>query len=58
METLYTVKEVAQLLNMAEITIRQWMGRGQLKFIKLGTKAVRIPKSEIDRITDVQKLLQ
>jgi len=58
METLYTVKEVAQLLNMAEITIRQWMGRGQLKYIKLGTKAVRIPKSEIDRITDTRALLQ
>jgi excisionase family DNA binding protein len=50
METYYTVKEVAKILGMAEITIRQWMGRGQLKFTKFGTKAVRISKTEVERI--------
>jgi excisionase family DNA binding protein len=50
MEKIYTVKEVAEILNMAEITIRQWMGRGQLNFIRIGTKAVRITQSELDRI--------
>lgn len=50
METLYTVKQFAEMLNMAEITIRQWMGNGKLNFVRIGSKSVRIPHSELNRI--------
>lgn len=52
MEKLYTVKEVADILKLKEITIRQWMSRGQLQFIKIGGgRTVRITQQEIDRMT-------
>jgi excisionase family DNA binding protein len=50
MEKYYTVKEISTILNMAEITIRQWMGNGKLQFIRIGNKSVRIPESELQRI--------
>lgn len=48
-EKLYTVKEVASILNMAEITIRQWLGNGKIKAIRIG-RTVRIPESEIKKL--------
>lgn len=50
MERLYTVKEISIILNLAEITIRQWMGNGKIRFLKVGGKSVRIPQSELNRI--------
>lgn len=50
MERYYTVKEISSILNLAEITIRQWMGNGKLNFVRIGNKSVRIPESELNRI--------
>jgi excisionase family DNA binding protein len=50
MERYYTVKEISSILNLAEITIRQWMGNGKLNFVRIGGKSVRIPESELNRI--------
>ena len=49
-ERYYTVKEISSILNLAEITIRQWMGNGKLNFVRIGGKSVRIPESELNRI--------
>jgi len=46
MEKHYTVKEVSELLGMAEITIRQWIQKGRLKSVKLGS-ARRIKESDL-----------
>jgi len=46
---LYTVKEVATMLSMAEVTIRQWIQHEKIKSVKIGNSR-RIPKEEIDRI--------
>ena len=49
MEEYYTVKEVSQLLKLAEITIRQRIHAEKIKSIKIGNSR-RIPKSEIERL--------
>lgn len=49
MEKMLTVKEVAKILSMAEVTIRQWIQHNQIKSIKVGN-ARRIPTSEVERI--------
>ena len=50
MNTQYrTVKEVAGTLGLAQITIRTWLGKNKISYVKLG-RSVRIPQSEVDRI--------
>ena len=51
MEKQYTVKEVAEILSMAEITIRQWIQHGKIKSNKIGNSR-RIPESELKRILE------
>ena len=49
METLYTVKEVAKMLGVADITVRKWIEQDKIKSVKVvGSR--RISQSEIDRI--------
>lgn len=45
----YTVKEVANMLSLAEITIRKWMQDGKINYVKIG-EASRIPIEEIKKI--------
>jgi DNA binding domain, excisionase family len=50
MEELYTVKEVARKLKVAESTINRWVAEGKLKALKLseGRKgAVRFREEDI-----------
>ncbi len=49
MEKLYSVKEVANLLSMAEVTVRQWIQHGKLKSVKIGNSR-RISETEVKRI--------
>jgi len=49
MDKMYTVKEVANLLGMAEVTIRQWIQYEKIKSIKIGSLR-RIPSTEVERI--------
>lgn len=42
----YTIKEVADLMNVHENTIRNWMKSGKLKSYKFD-KAVRISKDDL-----------
>lgn len=46
---LFKVKEVAETLGFAEITIRQWIQHGKIKSIKVGGSR-RIPESEVIRL--------
>jgi excisionase family DNA binding protein len=57
MEELFTVKEVAQKLKVAESTINRWVAEGKLKAIKLseGRKgAVRFRQEDIERFINNQ----
>jgi excisionase family DNA binding protein len=48
---LRTVRQVAEELGLATVTIRTWMAQRKLKYVKLG-RSVRIPDSEVRRIID------
>jgi excisionase family DNA binding protein len=53
LERLYTIREVARLLGLSYITVWQWIRKGKLKAVKLGTSPkapVRIPESEVRRL--------
>lgn len=49
MKEYYTVKEFAAKFALAEITVRQWIGTGKIKSVKIG-KARRIPAEEVERL--------
>lgn len=51
MEKMYTVKQVANALGMAEITIRQWIQQGKLDSVKIGNSR-RIPESAVNKILE------
>jgi excisionase family DNA binding protein len=46
-----TVKQAASLLGLAEVTLRVWLAKRKLEYIKMG-RAVRIPVTEITRLVD------
>ena len=45
----YSIKEVADKLSLAEVTIRKWITSGKIKSTKFG-KAVRISEEEIIKL--------
>jgi len=47
---LVTFTEAAKLLGLHVNTLRQWASKGVLTTVKLGTKARRIPVSELRRL--------
>jgi len=64
MEKLLTVKEAAERLCLQPSTIRKWLLRRELSYVKVGKRSIRITEREVDRlitsgsrpsITDVQK---
>ena len=50
-QQLRTVRQVAEELGLATITIRTWMAQRKLKYVRLG-RSVRIPAAEVRRIVD------
>jgi excisionase family DNA binding protein len=48
---LRTVRQVAEELGLAPVTVRTWMAQRRLSYVRLG-RAVRIPASEVQRILD------
>lgn len=48
--TLYTVREAAKLLTLKESTLYRWLFDKKIRPVRVGTRAVRIPKTEIDRV--------
>jgi len=47
--SLLTVPQVAERLNLAEVTLRKRLARREIAYTKIG-RAVRIAESEVDRI--------
>lgn len=51
-EQTYTVKQLAQLLNVCDTTVRRWIEGGKVKAYKLGPGSHwRVTKEEVDRLT-------
>jgi len=44
-----TVRQAADVLNLSQATIRAWLARRKLGYVRLG-RAIRIPQTEIQRI--------
>lgn len=49
-ERLLAVPEVSEKLGIKPSTVRAWILRRRLAFVRVGTRAVRIPASEVERI--------
>lgn len=45
-----TVSDFAKALDVSASTVRNWISSGKLDAIKIG-RTIRIPKSELDRVT-------
>ena len=50
---LYTVREVAHILKLDEVTIERWLRQGKLPGKKLG-KQLRIRKDDLDEFTSTK----
>jgi excisionase family DNA binding protein len=48
---LRTVRQTAEELGLAMVTIRTWMAQRKLQYIRLG-RSVRIPDAEIRRLIE------
>jgi excisionase family DNA binding protein len=46
----YTIAEVAQLLRFSEQTIREWARTGQIRAVRPGLRAWRVPRAEVERL--------
>jgi len=51
-EKLLTGVQVAEILGLKPVTIRQWIAKRKLASVKVGDRAVRIPASEVKRIIE------
>ena len=50
MGELLRVSQFAECGNIRESTVRAWLLRGKISFVRLGGRAIRIPRSELDRL--------
>jgi excisionase family DNA binding protein len=51
MDSLLTVTEVSERLNLRPSTIRVWISKSKLAHLKLG-RSVRVPESEVARVIE------
>jgi excisionase family DNA binding protein len=51
-EKLLTGAQVAEMLSLKPVTIRQWIAKRKLASVKVGDRAIRIPESEVTRLIE------
>lgn len=49
-ETYYTIKETAEILKIHVSTVYRLMKDGRLRYVRIGTRTVRIPASSFDAL--------
>lgn len=49
---LLTINQCAEILGLKPVTLRQWTMKRKIGFVRVGERALRIPKSEIDRLIE------
>ena len=52
-----TVREVAEMLQLNEVTIRRYIGEGKIKAYKFG-RNYRIEKEELDRFLETKSSIK
>ena len=50
----YSVRDVAEALNVAEITVRIWLNKGKLGYVKAGGRTL-ISQSQLDAFIEVHE---
>lgn len=53
LNSLYTVQEVANKLNLSEQTIRKLIKKGEINVVRIG-RNIRISRQELDKIMEAQ----
>jgi excisionase family DNA binding protein len=51
-DKLLTGAQVAEMLSLKPVTIRQWIAKRKLASVKVGDRAVRIPASEVAKLIE------
>jgi excisionase family DNA binding protein len=51
-EEVLTVDEVAEWLKVNELTVRNWIDRGQLRALRAGQRRVRLRRSDVEAFVD------
>ena len=49
MQELLSTKEVADRLNVTIETVRRYCREGELKFVRLGKRLIRVPIEELEK---------
>ena len=49
---LLRVHEVASQLGLQPSTVRSWILRRRMAFVRVGSRSIRVPSTEVDRIID------
>jgi excisionase family DNA binding protein len=49
-DDLLRVPEVAAILNLKEATVRDWLLKRRLPFIRLNARCVRVRRSDVERM--------
>ena len=49
-QRLLRVEEAAEVLNVKPSTVRAWLLRRKLPFVRIGLRAVRIPLAALERL--------
>ncbi len=57
-ERLYTLEEVAELLNVTPIAVRKWIKAGRVKATRNIYGMYRIPESEVKRLISERRSLK
>lgn len=57
-EKLYSISEAADVLSYSQAYIRNMIGNGDIKAVKVSNWWVRIPETEVNRLLDRQKKIE
>jgi len=55
MDKLFKLKEVAEILNLAEVTVKLWAGQRKLPVVKVGGR-LRVMESELQKWVNQRKV--
>lgn len=51
-DELFSVKQVANYLNVSERTIYRWIKEGEITCVKIGKRFIRITAAEVNRMVN------
>lgn len=49
MESLLTVEQLAEMLNISPKTVRNWVYRREISFVKLNNRLIRFRRPDIEK---------